>query len=180
VRTEHGKGRFLCALTALSVERPITRFESTSDMLFSLGYKAETLVLSVSAGRCDRTEQQALGLADDEEVIRVERLRTAQDDPLVYSVEAIPRDRLAGSFQHLKWTGSLTDILAANGHQPISSAARLEASELPKSVESDYSLAGYGPWLLITETAITAAAAPIHFSKLYHRGNRFAFNVLRQ
>jgi len=43
----------------------------------------------------------------------------------------------------------------------VSSAARLQPQNLPRDVEDRYQLAGFGPWLLITETVITTAGRPI-------------------
>ncbi len=60
VLVERGRGRFLSSLSALHIDRPVTRFESTTSMLEALGYQdAKTLVLSAvedapDAGRAGR------------------------------------------------------------------------------------------------------------------------------
>ncbi|MFE9356287.1 UTRA domain-containing protein [Streptomyces olivaceoviridis] len=113
-------------------------------------------------------------------VIRLERLRSDGDDPLVYSVASIVRDAIPGPVRHFDWSGSLSDMLAAHGHPPVSSAARLSAVELPEDVQRRYSLGGFGPWLLISETVITPAGRPVLYAEDYHRGDAFAFNVLRR
>lgn len=180
VIVERGRGRFLSSLSALHIERPITRFESVTDLLHALGYKAQTLVLAVTEDEPDDEERSALGLTAGQTVIRLERLRSREDEPLIYSVEAFPRDCIPGPFKHINWTGSLTDLLAAHGHLMVSSAARLQAVDLPPEVAERYRLAGFGPWLLITETVVTTAGRPVLRSRDYHRGSLFAFNVLRR
>lgn len=40
--------------------------------------------------------------------------------------------------------------------------------------------AGFGPWLLISETVVTTTGRPVLRSQGYHRGSLFAFNVLRR
>jgi GntR family transcriptional regulator len=52
--------------------------------------------------------------------------------------------------------------------------------DLPRAAQDRYQLAGYGPWLLITETAVTTAGTHILYAQGYHRGSLFAFNVLRR
>jgi GntR family transcriptional regulator len=180
VLVERGRGRFLSSLSALQVDRPVTRFESVTSLLDALGYQAQTLVLSVAEHKPDDAERSALDLAGDATVIRLARLRTRGDEPLVYSLETLPRDCIAGPVKHVNWAGSLTDLLAAQGYLMVSSAARLQAQDLPQDVEEKYHLAGFGPWLLITETVISTAGRPVLRSQDYHRGSLFAFNVLRR
>lgn len=181
VLTERGRGRFLSSLVTLQVERPITRFESTTSMLESLGHRdVKTLVLSVTEATPDPAECDALGLTGTDQVIRLERLRSADDEPLMYSVETFPRECIPGPVKHVNWAGSLTSLLAAHGHLMVSSAARIQACDLPADVQQKYQLGGYGPWLLITETVVTTTGRPVLRSQDYHRGSLFAFHVLRR
>ena len=181
VLVERGRGRFLSSLSALHIDRPVTRFESTTSMLEALGYQdAKTLVLSAVEDAPDPAERDALGLADTDSVLRLERLRSSGDEPLVFSVETLPRACIPGPVKHVNWAGSLTDLLAAQGHLMASSAARIQAQDLPAAVQDTYHLAGLGPWLLITETVVTTAGRPVLRSQGYHRGSLFAFHVLRR
>ena len=180
VVAEQGRGRFLSTLGILEVDRPITRFESVTAMLRALGYDARTLVLSVEEGGATPEERQALDLNERAQVVRLERLRSAGPDPLVYTVEVVPREVVPGPLRHVDWTGSLNDLLGAHGHLPVSSAARIQAVDLPEEPASRYSLGGLGPWLLVTETAVTGAGRPVLYASDYHRGEAFAFHVLRR
>src|SRR3954467_1347579 len=83
VEVRPGLGRFLTSLATATVDRPVTRFESVSDMLRGLGYEAQTMVLAVEEGNPDAAEQAALKLSDDDRVVRVTRLRSDGDEPLV-------------------------------------------------------------------------------------------------
>lgn len=180
VLVERGRGRFLSSLGALHIERPITRFESATSLLQALGYQAKTMVLAVAEDTPDAAEREALNLGDGDTVIRLERLRSRGDEPLIYSVETLPRDCLLGPVKHVNWADSLTNLLAANGHLMVSSAARIQARDLPQDVQDRYGLGGYGPWLLITETVVTATGRAVLRSQDYHLGTLFAFNVLRR
>ena len=83
--TEHGRGRFVTAAAALKVARPITAFESITEMLAALGYNPETRVLSarVVLAASDPHAAMALGLAPGSEVFVLERLREAGGEVLV-------------------------------------------------------------------------------------------------
>jgi len=180
VVSERGRGWFVATLAALHVERPITRFESMSTMLAGLGYRSVCTVLSVQEQPADDAVRTALDLPAGEPVIRLERLRSADDRPLVYAVETIPRRCLPGPLQHVDWSASLTGLLGAQGFPTTSSVAALTAAQLPDDAEQRYSLAGLGPWLLITETAVTPTGLPVIHSAGYHRGDCFRFNVVRR
>jgi GntR family transcriptional regulator len=113
-------------------------------------------------------------------VFRLERLRSDGDEPLVYTVDTILRDVVAGPVRHIDWSGSLSDLLAAQGHPPASSAARLRAVDPPEEARRRYCLDGFGPWLLISETVITPSGRRVLYAEGYHRGDTFAFNVPRR
>jgi len=173
-----GQGRFLSSLHVLHVERPVTRFESVSSLLDALGYAATTTVLQLEERQATADERDALGLAAQDTVIHLERLR-AQDRPLVFSVDVFPRTCVPGPLKHLDWSRSLTALLARHGCAPVSSTARLEAVNLPPDVGRRYDLENAGPWLLITETAVTAQGRPVLLARDYHWGEAFAFHVVR-
>jgi GntR family transcriptional regulator len=181
VSVRAGRGRYMSSLAAIEVERPITRFESMTTMLVALGYQTQTMVLAATEGDASDAERDELGLEADRRVIRLERLRCTLDgEPLIYSLDVIPRDVVPGPLKHMNWSGSLNDLLSAQGHSPVSSAARLRAVELPGSVAAKYSLADLGPWLLISESVITASGRRVLYAQGYHRGEKFAFNVVRR
>ena len=48
IYVEHGRGRFVSALSAVQVDRPITVFESVTDMAHHYGYQTVNKVLSIS------------------------------------------------------------------------------------------------------------------------------------
>jgi GntR family transcriptional regulator len=180
ITAEHGRGRFLSSLTALHVERPITRYESMTTMLAALGYDHRTTVLSAVEDEANEDERRELGLDEHAAVIRLERLRSAGDEALVYSTNTIPRELIPGPIKHINWAASLNDLLAAQGHSPVSSVARLRSVDLPENVAARYSLGELGPWLLITETAITRHGTRVLYAADYHRGERFSFSFIRR
>ena len=87
----HGRGRFVSALATLHADRPVTEFESVTEMLEGLGYTVSNRVLRVE--QAIASDEQALGLAlqPGDPVVLLERLRLAGDEPLIYSVNAIDR-----------------------------------------------------------------------------------------
>ena len=180
VVVRQGKGRYLSSVGALNVERPISRYEPQSAMLAELGYHFETVTLSAVEGAPSEQEYEALQLATDEPVIRLERLRSASGEALVFSVCTIPRWCIPAPIRHIHWSASLNDLLAAQGLAPASSSARLRAVRLPAKLAKKYSLSAADAWLHISETVVTETGQRILYAEDYHRGDLFSFNVLRK
>lgn len=179
VSVVHGRGRFVSAAGDLRVERPVTKYESTTQMLERMGFVVATAVLSVEVAEADLNEAKGLGIEDRTPVIRLVRLRYGDNIPLVFSINTIPCDYLPGPIDHRDWGGSLAKALSSHGRRIASSVARISAVELPATAEN-HDLADYGPCLLVTETCITAAGERVVYANEYYRGTQIAFNVLRR
>ncbi|MET3934796.1 GntR family transcriptional regulator [Arthrobacter sp. OAP107] len=180
VEVRPGLGRFLTSLATATVDRPVTRFESVTELLKSLGYDAQTLVLSVEEHQPDAVEREALQLAEGETVVRLVRLRSEGEEPLIFSIDTISRSRIPGPIKYVDWSGSVSTFLRDQGYPLSFSAARLQAVNMPADLKQRYSLEGHDPWFLITETAVTASGEPVLYAQDYHRGDTFSFNVLRR
>lgn len=180
LRPVQGKGRFVSALGGLRVERPVTKYESITDMLEGLGYTVTNALLDVSESEAAPEEAAALGIQPGDPVIRLTRLRCGDDIPLVFSINTVPRALLPGPIRHRDWTGSLTRALSNHGYNVVSSLARISAVDLPGDLGERYALTAYDPWLLVTETCIADDGTPVVYATDYHRGTDIAFNVLRR
>lgn len=180
VYSVHGRGRFVSPMGAVSVDRPITRYESTTSMLESLGFSVTTVVLEVKETTASQRVAEMLDTSPDAPVIELTRLRIADDQPLVLSCNTILREALPGPIRFRDWSIPLTSALAAYGHELTSSAARITSVNLPASLAERFNVDGLDPWLLIEETSFTRQAARVLYSQDYHRGDLIGFNVLRR
>ncbi|MCA0332229.1 MAG: GntR family transcriptional regulator [Actinobacteria bacterium] len=179
VIAEQGRGRFLSPIGSLAVERPVTRYESVSEMLETMGMSVTTTVLSVEESTASPVEAEALALDAGAPVVRTLRLRSHDDEPIMVNINTIPRACLPGPVAYRDWSSSITAALAAHGHYVLSSAARITATELPDAIGTRYGLAGLGAWLLVQERCVTADGRRVLYAEDFHRGSAFAFQVLR-
>ena len=99
---EHGRGRFVSALSAVQVDRPITVFESVTDMAHHYGYRTVNKVLSISEEAPDKRVAESLRLGPADRVIRIERIRLHDDQPILYCIDYVPRSLVAGRRWNLK------------------------------------------------------------------------------
>lgn len=180
IYVKHGKGRFVSAAAALQVERPITCFESVTDMIHKSGYRPTNKVLSISEEVAPHEVQIALRLEPQDRVIRLERLRMQGEEVLVYCLDYIPRSVIPDRLYDIDWSGSLLDLLERFGTRPRMSTAVASSVMLPTEVSERNDLQDFGPAFLITETAFTPVGVPVVFAKDYHRGDRFSFSFVRK
>lgn len=180
INVEHGRGRFVSALTAVQVDRPITVFESVTDMVRHYGYSTVNKVVSISEETPDTRVAESLRLAPGDRVIRLERIRLHQDEPILYCIDYMPRSLIAGRLYDIDWSGSLMQLMEEYGNRPRMSAASVSAVMLPVEVVDRHGLKDFGPALLITETCFNAAGAPVNYALDYHRGSHFSFSMVRK
>ncbi len=177
---EHGRGRFVSAMSAVSVERPITVFESVTDMTQHYGYKTDNRVLSIAEEEPDSATAGHLQLAPGERVVRLERLRLQNDEPIMYCVDYIPRQIIPARLFDVDWSGSLLSLLERYRHRPRMSSAKVSAVMLPHDVAERHDLRSFGPALLIRETCFNTAGVPVIHAIDYHRGSHFSFSLVRK
>lgn len=180
VVTKHGLGRFVTAIAALDIARPITVFESISSMLKALGYATTTRVVSTrtALASSDPDAALALGLDPDAEIFVMERFREVGDEVLVYSIDIIPLALTGSVPQEEAIAGSVNELLASVNHRPIMSSANVAATFLPDGVLPGPS--NSEPWLLVTETCLSEEGIPVLWARDYHRGSQISFNFSRR
>jgi GntR family transcriptional regulator len=180
IDVQHGLGRFVSASAGLLVDRPVTHFESVTEMLHSRGITAVNRTLSAVRAEPSDEERAALHLEAGLEVVRIRRLRRHNQETLVFSVNAFRAELLGDEpLDNIDFSGSLVAWLEARGHRLVSSAAQIRAVPMPADL-ADLPEVSHQPWLLITERCVDANGAPVLFSQDFHRGDIFTFHFLRR
>jgi GntR family transcriptional regulator len=176
----HGRGRFVSALATLRADRPVTEFESVTEMLEGLGYAVTNRVLDVRDSGATTTQATGLALEPGDPVVVLERLRLAGDEPLIYSLNAIDRRLIPGEITDHDWSRSVISLLARLGARVVSSTAAISAARLPSTAAGLVGADVADPWLCVTESCICDDGRVALYAVDYHRGRNFAFNVIRR
>ena len=77
IDVRHGSGRF--ARPHLSVERPISRYESVTDLLRSLGYQSTNRIVAREVRAASSDERSALALPAGAQVVALDRAGQSSD-----------------------------------------------------------------------------------------------------
>lgn len=180
IDVHQGKGRFLAAGALLTIARPITRFESVSQMVASHGYTAETRLLGFTTVPADAETAPRLAVPEGTPLVRVERLRSSGGQPLVYSIDWLPKALVEGTEATPDWSGSLVALLAGAGRGPVASTAMVRAVTLPPEAARLHGLEEFGPALLIEEVCYAADGTRVIYAMDHHRGSAFSFSFVRK
>ena len=89
IDVRHGSGRF--ARPHLSVERPISRYESVTELLRSLGYQPTNQIVAREVRDASRDERSALALPVRALVVALDRVRYAEGEAIICSRDEIGR-----------------------------------------------------------------------------------------
>ena len=119
--TRHqGRGTFVARPR---VQADVGGYFSLRDALRARGIRLETRVLEVAVIEAPRGVAQDLGLLPGESVVRIDRLRSAEGEPLVIDTAHLPAARFPGLETRDLATRSLYDILREDFGRHVSTAA---------------------------------------------------------
>jgi len=119
-----------------------------------------------------------LSLEDDAEVLRIERLRLADDDPIAIEVLYLSAARFDGISASLADSGSLYQLLhSAYGVDLASAEETIEAVVAgPREVDLLGTWPG-APLLLLSRRSLDTNGQPTEYVKSLYRGDRFRFRT---
>jgi GntR family transcriptional regulator len=145
-----------------------------SDLVRSTGKKPGTSYLSVSTGATEDLVCERLGISTGEPVAVVERVRTADDVPVAYTIDFVPVDHLAVRGLDVAWLeqavrdrGSLYSILREVGLTVDGGVADLSAVAADNRVAGALQVKVGTPLVLLSQTDYSARGVAILHSNEY-------------
>ena len=176
----HGKGYFVLSREAV-IHKPITQWQSVTDLMADMGYTVENRVLRVREDSPAPQVRRALQLENGQTVVQLERVRISQGEPLIYSIDIFPRAFISGLLQEQDWSGSLINLFDERWRLHIvSSRTRIRAVVLSPELCAEIGVPAQTAWLCMEQLNVTKDGRPVLFSQDYHRGENFEFYVSRR
>lgn len=176
----HGKGYFVLSRESV-FHKPVTQLQSVTELMNEMGYSVENRVLRVVEEMPDPQVRRELRLDETQSVLRLERVRCSQNEPLIYSVDIFSRALIPGAWQEQNWYGSLLSLFSELSNVHIASCrATIRAVLLPDELCTEIGVPLHSPWLCMEQLNVTKDGKPVLFSRDYHRGENFAFYVTRR
>jgi GntR family transcriptional regulator len=156
----------------------------TTDMIISAGMTPGTTSLAVTVEEAAGVVLEALGLVAGERVLSIERVRTADGRPVVFSVDTIPMkwvNDVEALRQQAEQTQSLYALMANHLSLTVDyGVARILPIVAPDYIAEKLEVEAGSPLLSLLQTDFTSADEPILYSREYHLPDAFDFMILRR
>ncbi|MCM2674685.1 GntR family transcriptional regulator [Alkalicoccobacillus plakortidis] len=172
----HGVGTFVNAKPMLTAG--IEELSSVTDMIRKANMEPGTIFLSDSILEATEEDQELFKQRDLEKVFQIERLRTADDVPVVYCLDRVPYHLLSNRSVHE--TKSLFQFLSEIGKIITYAVTYIEPIGYHETVSELLESDAGSALLLLNQTHYDQHDQPILYSQNYFRADKFKFHVLRK
>ncbi|MBQ0139363.1 MAG: GntR family transcriptional regulator [Kurthia sp.] len=174
----HGVGTFVNPKPVFT--SGIEQLTSISSMIMDAGMEPGTIYLSSEKTISNEEDIKRFQCNEDESILTIKRVRTANNEPVVYCVDQVPSAFMPKDFEK-RYDSSIFSALEETGDVHVAYAVTYidplgyhpEVSSVLKS-EQDASL------LLLTQLHYDDNDRVVLYSKNYFRADKFSFHVVRK
>jgi GntR family transcriptional regulator len=168
-----GSGTFVTS-GATRVEQRLSRLTSFTEDMLARGLTPSVRWLLKAVAPPTPEEAMVLGLSTGERVVRLRRLRLADNQPMaleqaVVAARLLPNPEAIGS--------SLYAALDASGIRPVRALQRLSAESLGEEEAQILGVEPGAPALYIERISYLRDGRPVEFTKSHYRGDAYDFVV---
>jgi GntR family transcriptional regulator len=177
VTRRHGVGTFVNAKPLFS--SGIEELYSVTEMIKRVGKKAGTTFLSSGFEEGSEEDLKRFDIVEKEEMLVVERVRTADDVPVVYCLDKIPNSVLPDTYQYSE--ESLFSVLEIEANRHVSYAVtKIEPLGYHERISPILQCEPETALLVLKQMHYDDNEQPILYSVNYFRADKFSFHVLRK
>lgn len=157
----------------------IEQLYSVTKMIEEAGMKPGTIFLSSTSQGASEEDIRRFSCSYDEEMVVMERVRTASGEPVVYCIDKVPQHILPETFSHGE--ESLFSILEKGANRKITyAAAQIEPLGYHEKVSPILECEPETALLVLKQMHYDELDEPILYSVNYFKANKFSFRVLRK
>ena len=170
-----GKGTFV---SNPKLPQSLADLSSFTEDMEQRGMRPGARLLALDLTRSAPLEaRQLLGTDDDDELVRVSRLRLADGEPMCLESSYLPKARCLWVLGEELENGSLYRLLQARGLSPQVADQRLEATSVTSEQAHLLGVRPGSPGLQVTRISYTDGTQPIEYVRSIYRGDRYEFRT---
>lgn len=175
----HGVGLFINPKPLFT--SGIEQLESVSAMIENAGMEPGTIFMDVSdTDPADEYLSQFFEFAEDEKLVTIKRVRTADGEPVVYCVDNLLSKYLPNETDEL-FSISMFDAIEQSGDVRIVQAiTHIEPVGYDEEASSILRCGVDVPLLVLKQRHYTDDGEMVLYSKNYFRADKFSFHVVRK
>jgi GntR family transcriptional regulator len=173
IEIRRGKGTFV---TQPKITLELTELSGFVEDMQVLGRKPTARLLSKKLTAASETVARQLHLTANTPVVRIERVRLADDVPVSFDETYLPREIGEKVMENDLETEPIFALLEQKYNLPLVEAEyRMEAVAAEPAIARALGIAAGSPIFLIERTSYCAGHQPIDYEKLYYRGDQIRF-----
>ncbi|MCT8139876.1 GntR family transcriptional regulator [Anaerobacillus sp. CMMVII] len=176
ITRRHGVGTFICSKPLFS--SGIEELFSVTEMIKRGNQKPGTIFLSSNIKEATSEDWEKFQLEEFDDLIVVERVRTADDEPVVYCLDKIPKLYLPNYTSHNDQ--SIFDSLEKEGAAISYAITQIEPIGYHEKVSDILHCDPETSLLVLKQMHYDDRERPILYSINYFRSDKFKFHVLRK
>ena len=168
ISKRHGAGTFVAA----RIEKSIAALSSFSEDMTLRALKPGTRLISSEIGRVTPQEAVTFHLPMDATVIRMERTRLADEQPLAFERVIVPTFTVPDP---ANIGPSLYEAMGEANFRPVRAVQRIRAVNLSQAIARALEVQPGAAALLIERSGILADGRVVEFTRSYYRGDAYDF-----
>jgi GntR family transcriptional regulator len=172
---QQGRGTFV---QSPKLTHELNRITSWTEQLKFLGHQPYTSRVEREATEPPRRIAHMLRLEEGERVVRLRRLRLADDEPVSLMVNYLPQSLVPGlELEGIQYESLYEHLEERYGLVPATSIDTVEARE---ANEQEAELLGIQPWspvIYVTRVSYLDDGAPLEVALVTSRGDRYQYKV---
>jgi GntR family transcriptional regulator len=173
IEIRRGKGTFV---TQPKMTQELTELSGFVEDMRALGRTPTARLVSKQLVEANESVARQLGLTAGTPVVRIERVRLADDVPVSFDETYLPREIGEKVMENDLETEPIFSLLEQKYNLPLVEAEyRMEAVLAEGAVAWALGIAAGSPIFLIERTSYCAGHQPIDYEKLYYRGDQIRF-----
>jgi GntR family transcriptional regulator len=175
VEIRRGTGTFV---TAPKITQELTALSGFVEDMEAIGRKASARVLARELVAATAGVARQLGLRAGTRVVRIQRIRLADGEPISFDDTYLPRELGEPIMADPLETQPIFELLERKYHTPLVEAEyRLEAAAAEPEVARALAIRAGSPLFVIERTSYAAHHRAVDYEKLYYRGDRVRFTT---
>jgi GntR family transcriptional regulator len=171
---ERGRGTFVAHP---QLEHGMTRIVSFTDDMRQRGFTPRTKVLFSGLVPAPDAVAEALGVAVGEEMVRLDRLRLADDEPMCVEESWLVHRYLPGILDHDLSGQSLREVKQATyGIRWSRARQKIRAIPAPAKIAAPLAIKTGSPLLSFERVSYSQDDIPMEFLRIYYRADRYVIH----
>lgn len=175
IQTRHGLGTFVSA-----PKINWNRLTSFTERMEGLGLRPSSRILDASTTKADLLQAELLRIRPKEHLIRVERVRLADNKPVAVELVYVAFSEFPELLNHRLESTSLMSVLAEHYNVVITHTEEtIEARAATKAVAGLLQVRAKTPLIHLDQVLFTVRNKPVALSSGWYRPDKFSFRISR-